>query len=111
MAKGNSKSTKSASVKVVNRGGGSIADQIAKLEKTMTAEQVKEARVLASDPTKRDVLKLAFRLTPKASTRALVLSTREQAEKARIVKLLGVDAGDSWERGVLREKGEKRKAS
>lgn len=106
MAKG-----KKATVKVVKvaRGGGSIADQIAKLEASMSAADVKEAKSLAADPAKRDILRLAFKLTPKASTRALVLSAREQSERERIAKLLGQNAAEEWEKGVLREKSEKRK--
>lgn len=88
----------------VKRGGGNIKSQIAKLEKGMDDADIKEARELAQDESKSAIVRLAFKLLPKASTRALVLSKREVAEKARIVKLLGSEAGESWERGVLKEK-------
>lgn len=105
-----SKSTKSVAVVNNLRGGGSIQDQIKKLEKSMKTEDVKAARALAGDESKSAIIRLAFKLLPKASTRALVLSKREQAERARIVKMLGEQAGETWEAGVLKEKAEKRSA-
>ena len=86
------------------RGGGSIEEQIARLEAGMTKAQITEAQALVDDPGRHDVVRLSFKKLPKASTRAITLSKREMEVYQQIVKAAGQPAADKWRAFRLEEK-------
>jgi len=91
------------------RGGGSIDEQIAKLKAGMSKKDLAEVDSWVADPTQHDKIRLAFKLLPKASTRAIVLSKRETETYQQIKDAAGASAADKWKASRLEDKAKNKK--